>query len=102
MEDIAQVVTDVYYVPNLTNSLLGIGQLQEKLLTILIKNDVCKIYHHQRGLIIETQMTINRMFLIYVKKKPISGRCLKVEEEDLGTHWHKRFGHLNNKSIQLM
>ncbi|XP_074328428.1 uncharacterized protein LOC141666337 [Apium graveolens] len=83
VEGITQVVTDVYYIPNLTNNLLSIGKLQEKQLTILIKNDVCKIFHHQRGLIVETRMTSNRMFLINAKKKSTSISCFKVEEEDL-------------------
>ncbi|CAA7019223.1 unnamed protein product [Microthlaspi erraticum] len=102
VEGILQVVSDVYYVPNLTNNLLSVGQLQEKQLTILIKGGRCKIYHQQKGLILETQMTINRMFLVYAMKRPISGSCFKLEEEDLENLWHRRFGHLNNKSIQLM
>lgn len=102
VEGITQVVTDVYYVPNLTNNLLSIGQLQEKQLTFVIKNGVCKIYHHQRGLIVDTQMTINRMFLVYATKKPIPGSCLKVEEGETESLWHRRYGHLNTKSIQLM
>lgn len=103
VEGITQVVTDVYYVPNLTNNLLSIGHLQEKHLTILIKNNVCKIFHQQKGLIVETHMTMNHMFLVYAKKKPAPGNCLKVEEEeDLGVLWHKRFGHLNTKAINIM
>lgn len=77
------MVIDVYYVSNLTNNLLSIGQLQEKHLTILIKNNVCNIFHQQKGLIVETHMTMNRMFLVYAKKKPALGNCLKVEEKDL-------------------
>lgn len=95
-------MTDVYYVPNLSSNLLSIGQLQEKQLSIIIEDNACRIFHVQRGLVVETQMTKNRMFLIHAIKKPISADCLKVEEEDLGTLWHKRFGHLNKKSIQLM
>lgn len=102
VEGITQVITDVYYVPHLTNNLLSVGQLQEKRLTILIKNGVCKIFHAQRGLIVETHMTVNRMFLIYAKKKSNYDNCLKVDEEDLESIWHIRFGHLNNKSILQM
>jgi len=56
----------------------------------MIKNNVCKIFHCKRGLIMETQMKMNQMFLVYAKKKPTSEKC------------HRRFGHLNNKSIQIM
>ena len=40
-----QVITEVYYLPDLHNNLLSIGQLQETNLTILIQYGVCKIYH---------------------------------------------------------
>lgn len=53
-------------------------------------------------MIINTPMTINRKFLIYAKSKPRPGNCLKMEEEDLENLWHMRYGHLNNKSIQIM
>lgn len=47
-------------------------------------------------------MTVNRMFLINAKKKSMSVSCLKVEEEDLESLWHRRFGHLNKNSILFM
>ena len=102
VQGITQTVSDVYYVPNLSNNLLSIGQLQEKRLVIIIKEGTCRIYHHQRGLIVDTPMTMNRMFMVYAKMKPLPGSCLKMEEEDLENLWHKRYGHLNNKSIQIM
>jgi hypothetical protein len=55
-----QVVTDVYYVPDLKNNLLSVGQLQERGLTLLIQNGTCKLYHPRRGLIMQTKMTANR------------------------------------------
>ena len=83
VKGITQTVTNVYYVPNLTNNLLSIGQLQEKRLVILIKEGTCRIYHQQRGLIINTQMMANRMFSVHAKLKPLVDRCLKIEDEDL-------------------
>ncbi|XP_023519364.1 uncharacterized protein LOC111782798 [Cucurbita pepo subsp. pepo] len=49
VEGITQTVTNVYYVPNLTNNLLSIGQLQEKHLVILIKEGTRRVYHQQRA-----------------------------------------------------
>lgn len=83
VQGITQTVSDVYYVPNLSNNLLSIGQLQEKRLVIIIKESTCRIYHYQRGLIVDTPMTMNRMFMVYAKMKPLPGSCLKMEEEDL-------------------
>lgn len=99
---ILQRVTDVYYVPHLTSNLLSIGQLQEKQLSIIIEGGVCKIFHSQRGLIVETHMTKNRMFLINAMKKATTAECFQIEDEDVGALWHRRFGHLNNRSLQVM
>jgi len=63
LDGVHHIVTDVFYVPELKNNLLSIGQLQEKGLAILIKSGACKIYHLVRGLVIQTRMTINRMFV---------------------------------------
>ncbi|XP_073264776.1 uncharacterized protein [Populus alba] len=58
------VAAEVYYVPELKNNLLSIGQLQEKGLAILIQHGFCKLYHPLKGLIIQTKMSINRMFIL--------------------------------------
>jgi len=59
VEGLTQIVSEVYYVPDLTNNLLSIGQLQEKNLVITFKAGICRIYHPQKGKIIETKMTTN-------------------------------------------
>ncbi|GAU24937.1 hypothetical protein TSUD_311720 [Trifolium subterraneum] len=56
------VISDVYYLTDLKNNLLSIGQLQQKNLTIVFSKDVCKIFHEGKGLIVTTQMTVNRMY----------------------------------------
>lgn len=45
-----QVISDVYYNPELRNNLLSMGQLQEKGLIILIRDGASKIYHKIGGL----------------------------------------------------
>ena len=58
------VVAEVYYIPELRNNLFSIGQLQERGLAILIQGGMCKIYHLDKGLIIQTNMSANRMFIL--------------------------------------
>ena len=43
-----QVITEVYYIPELKNNLLSLGQLQEKGLAILIRDGTCKVYHPKK------------------------------------------------------
>ena len=60
---IAQIIIGVFYVLELKNNLLSIGQLQEKGLTILFQSGKCKVFHPERGLIMDTKMSSNRMFI---------------------------------------
>jgi len=61
---VVHVISHVCYVPELKNNLLSVGQLQEKDLTILIKEGKCKVYHPERGQIMEVKMKENRMFVL--------------------------------------
>lgn len=40
-------VSDVYYIPELKNNLLSLGQMQEKDVTIIIQKGVCKMFHDE-------------------------------------------------------
>jgi hypothetical protein len=64
LNGVNHVVAKVYYIPELRNNLLSIGQLQERGLAILIKGGMCKIFHLEKGLIIQTNMSANRMFIL--------------------------------------
>lgn len=64
LNGVNHVVTEVYYIPELRNNPLSIGQLQERGLAILIKGGMCKIFHPEKGLIIQTNMSTNRMFIL--------------------------------------
>ena len=79
---IIQVMTTVFYIPELINNLLSIGQLQEKRLAILIQDGACIIYHPKKGLIAHTQMIANRMFVLLANIKIQSSNCLQVTIED--------------------
>lgn len=52
INNVEHIFTEVFYVPELKNNLLSIGQLQERGLSILIEGGVCQIFHPSKGLII--------------------------------------------------
>ncbi|GAA0185989.1 hypothetical protein LIER_33276 [Lithospermum erythrorhizon] len=56
---ITYAVGEVYFVPDLKNNLLSVGQLQEKGLSVVFKNDKCCLYHPKRGLIMQSTMRSN-------------------------------------------
>ena len=64
LNGVNHVVAEVYYILELRNNLLSIGKLQERGLAILIKEGMCKIFHLKKGLIIQTNMSANRMFIL--------------------------------------
>ncbi|KAL6319939.1 hypothetical protein AAG906_037015 [Vitis piasezkii] len=59
LDGVNHVVVEVYYIPELRNNLLSIGQLQERGLAILIKGGMCKIFHPEKVLIIQTNMMLS-------------------------------------------
>jgi hypothetical protein len=97
---IVQVISNVYYLPGLKNNLLSIGQLQQKDLTIVFKNDLCKVFHQDRGLIMATRMTANRMYVI--SATVVMPMCFKTESQDTSHLWHCRYGHLSFKGLSTL
>ncbi|PNX85109.1 retrovirus-related Pol polyprotein from transposon TNT 1-94, partial [Trifolium pratense] len=99
-------VTEVYYIPELQNNLLSIGQLQEKGLAILIKGGSCKIFHPEKGLMIQTNMSANRMFILLPQTQASSqaqfDQCFHTKAQDLSHLWHRRYGHLSYKGLKTL
>lgn len=97
-------ITEVYYVPELKNNLLSVGQLQEKGLAILIQGGMCKIYHPEKGLLVESKMSMNRMFILPARSSPAmqSENCLLLSSVNQSQLWHERYGHLNYRGLKLL
>ncbi|PON46342.1 hypothetical protein PanWU01x14_252290 [Parasponia andersonii] len=49
--DSIEIMSNVFYVPDLKSNLLSLGKLQEKGYGDTIKNGICEIYDSKRGLI---------------------------------------------------
>lgn len=98
---ITQVITGVFYVPDLTNNLLSIGQLTDKGLRIVIERGKCEIYHPQKGLISEIIMSSNRMFKLFARIKKKEQMCFSLTEDSMQL-WHRRYGHLSCKGLKTL
>lgn len=101
------VIGDVFYVPELKNNLLSIGQLQERGLAIFIQSGKCRIYHPQKGLIIQSEMSANRMFVLVARiQSTLSDSnqeiCFNTITQDLTHLWHCRLGHISNTGLQAL
>ncbi|KAL5747491.1 hypothetical protein ACOSQ2_024788 [Xanthoceras sorbifolium] len=86
---INHVVVEVYYIPELRNNLLSIGQLQERGLGIVITGEMCKIFHPEKGLIIQTNMTQ-------------CDHCFHTKAQNLSHLWHRRYEHLSYKGLRTL
>jgi len=81
---------------------LSIGQLQEKGLTILFQRGRCKVYHSEKGLIMEARMSSNRMFILSIKPQSNVTACFNTITEDSTQLWHCRYGHLGFKGMKIL
>ena len=97
-------ISDVYFVPDLKSNLVSLGQLLMKGCEVLMKEGVCKLYHPELGLIMESEMTKNKLFKISAIKTAASGvvECHKISETEDLQLWHRRYGHLNHKSLRTL
>lgn len=64
IEEKIMVFTEVFYILDLKNNLISIGQLQEVNLAIVIQHECYITYHDEKGLLMQTTMTANRMFVL--------------------------------------
>ncbi|GAU11414.1 hypothetical protein TSUD_344050 [Trifolium subterraneum] len=94
------VISNVYFIPGLNTNLLSVGQLQQRNVTIIFKEDSCKGYHEEKGLIFSTQMIANRMFILTAQV--IVPMCLQVSKQEQTKLWHDRYGHLSIKGLKLL
>ncbi|KAJ9565577.1 hypothetical protein OSB04_001543 [Centaurea solstitialis] len=98
----SHTLANVYYIPELKNNLLSVGQIQEGGIAILIKDNVCRLYHPVKGLIIESKMSTNRMFVLLATptlKVPV---CFNTNDDDTTHLWHCRYGHLNHNGLRTL
>lgn len=104
LNDVTYNISDVYFVPELKNNLLSLGQLQEKEITIILRKGFCKIYHDEKGLMAESKMSMNRMFMLIDQGGDEDNQqcCLKTATEDMAKLWHERYGHLSHRGMKTL
>ena len=107
LNGVNHVVSKVYYIPKLRNILLSIGQLQETGLAILIQGGgMCKIYHPDKGLIIQTNMSAKRMFILLTQSQELPqaqlDKFFHTRSQNLSHIWPQRYGHQSYKGLRAL
>ncbi|KAJ9538612.1 hypothetical protein OSB04_031345 [Centaurea solstitialis] len=80
----------------------GNGIIQEKGLTILIKDNKFKVFESRRWLIMQSEMSGNRMFYFKAALAIKTLKCYQTQVEDEATLWHSRFGHLHYTGLRTL
>ncbi|KAM1823768.1 hypothetical protein FF1_025765 [Malus domestica] len=95
-----QLISNVYYVPNMKSNILSLGQLLEKCYDFHTKNYILFLRDDKGRLIAKAKMSKNRMFPMNIQNDV--AKCLKICYKDISWLWHLRFGHLNFGGLELL
>ncbi|KAK2452730.1 hypothetical protein QL285_000498 [Trifolium repens] len=93
INNLVHTITSVFYVPGLKTNLLSLGQIQQKGISLFFKDNLCKVYHKDKGFLFSTVMTNNRMYK--VSASVIIPMCLAMSKQESTALWHGRYGHLS-------
>jgi transposase InsO family protein len=94
------LLTGVYYISVLRNSIISLGQLDESGSRVGIKDGVMRIWdRHHRLLAMVTRGT-DRLYVLNVQvAQPL---CLAARREDEAWQWHERFGYLHFEALKWL
>nr|GEV73397.1 putative RNA-directed DNA polymerase [Tanacetum cinerariifolium] len=106
LSGVTYVIKEVYYVPDLKNNLLSIGQLQQRGLSFLFQSDVCKVFHPEKGLVFQSKISTNRMYPLsedtYTATDQKTVDCLYSSDDETAKLWHERLGHISHTSTKTL
>lgn len=93
---------NVYFVSNLSQNLLSVGQLVNSGYSILFADSLCTIKEKNTGEIVaRICMSPNKLFPL--EESAIKHHALTVQEQkDESRLWHLRYGHLNIRGLKLL
>ncbi|VAI57386.1 unnamed protein product [Triticum turgidum subsp. durum] len=95
-----RLLTGVYYIPALRNSIISLGELDENGSRVLIEHGVLRIWDRQRRLLAKVPRGENRLYVLDVQvAQPV---CLAVRRDDEAWQWHERFGHLHFEALKRL
>ncbi|KAL8107456.1 hypothetical protein AgCh_024022 [Apium graveolens] len=92
---------DVYFIPDLCNNIISLGQRSENGNKVILKEDYLWIYDGQERLVMKVQRSANRLYKITLETVP-DPMCLMSKREELPRLWHARLGHVNYKTMNMM
>jgi transposase InsO family protein len=95
-----RLLTGVYYIPALRNSIISLGQLDENGSRVEVWNGIMRIWDRHRRLLAKVTRGNNRLYVLNVQvAQPV---CLAARRDDEAWQWHERFGHLHFDALKRL
>jgi transposase InsO family protein len=95
-----RLLTRVYYIPTLRNSIISLRQLDENGSRVEIKDGVMRIWYHHRRLLAKVTRSTNRLYVLNMQvAQPL---CLVARRDDDAWQWHHHFEALKRLSAKGM
>src|ERR1051325_8634738 len=85
------LIKDVWYIPGIRSNMISVGQLIEKCFSIVMKDNLLKLYDSHHKLIMKSKQGSNRTFKVNVSTAEAECLSTKGVEGD-SKLWHKRLG----------
>ncbi|KAD4384336.1 hypothetical protein E3N88_24504 [Mikania micrantha] len=95
-----KLITNVYYIPELCNNILSLGQFDEGGCKIIIKDGTLCLYEKSGAALMKVKRTQNRLYKINLQTAlPI---CFLAKVNEKAWLWHARLGHLNFDALNKL
>ena len=95
-----RLLTGVYYIPALRNSIISLGKLDANGSRVVIDKGVLRIWDRHRRLLAKVTRGANELYILNAPvTKPL---CLAARRDDEAWQWHERFGHLHFEALKRL
>jgi hypothetical protein len=95
-----RLLTEVYYIPALRNSIISLGQLDESGSRVEIKDGAMRIWDRHRRFLVKVTRGTNRLYVLNVQVAQLL--CLAARRDDEAWQGHERFGHLHFEALKWL
>ena len=91
---------EVYYIPDLRNNIISLGQMSEDGNRVTLRGEFLWIFDKQERLLMKVKRSSNRLYKIIIETNKQA--CLMSKMDEISKLWHIRLGHINYQALSLM
>ena len=95
-----RTLNEVYFIPNLHNNIISIGQLSEEGNKVVIRGEYLWVYDKKEKLLMKVKRSQNRLYKLIIESE--IPKCLLSKTDEVSKLWHARLGHVNYQALSMM